>query len=153
MRKIYRFKLSLEERSELESLSRKRNVAAHRALKARVLLLCDESENGEGLKDPEIIEKTGIARATLARLRQRCCEVGPLEALERKQQQGVSRTPKLDGEGQARLITLACSSAPEGCKRWTLRLLADKLVELEVVEAISHETVRAELKKTSSNPG
>jgi len=153
MRKIYRIKLSLEERSELEFLSGKRNVAAHKVLKARALLLCDESKDGEGLKDPEIIEETGITRTTLARLRQRCCEVGPLEALERKQQQGVSRARKLDGEGQARLTTLACSSAPEGCKRWTLRLLSDKLVELEVVGEISHETVRAELKKTPSSPG
>jgi hypothetical protein len=153
MRKIYRIKLSSEERSKLERLSRKRNVAAHKVLKARALLLCDESEHGEALRDPEIIEKTGIARTTLARLRERCCEVGPLEALERKQQQGCSRARRLDGEAQARLTTLACSSAPEGCKRWTLRLLADKLVELEVVEAISHETVRAELKKTRSNPG
>jgi hypothetical protein len=153
MQKIYRIKLSWEERSELEFLSRKLNVAAHKFLKARALLLCDESKHGEGLKDPEIIEEIGIARATLARLRQRCCEVGPLDALKRKQPQGVSRARRLDGEGQARLTTLACSSAPEGCKRWTLRLLADKLVELEVVESISHETVRAELKKTSSSPG
>jgi hypothetical protein len=153
MRKIYRIKLSSEERSELESVSLKRNVASHKVLKARALLLCDESENGERLKDPEIIEKTGIARATLARLRERCCEVGPMEALEPKKRQGVSRARTLDGEGQARLTTLACSKAPEGCKRWTLRLLADKLVELEVVDSISHETVRAELKKTSSSPG
>lgn len=153
MQKIYRIKLSLEERGELENLSKKRTVAAHKVLKARALLLCDESEKGEGLKDPEITKMTGIAKATLARLRQRCCEVGPMEALERKPQKSISRARKLDGEGQARLTTLACSSAPEGCKRWTLRLLADKLVELEVVEQISHETVRSELKKTSLNLG
>jgi hypothetical protein len=153
MRKIYRIKLSSEERSELDGLSRKRNVAAHKVMKARALLLCDESESGEGSKDPEIIEKTGIAAATLARLRQRCCEVGPIQALERREQQSVSRQPKLDGEGQARLTTLACCQPPEGCKRWTLRLLADKLVELEVVDSISHETVRVALKKTRSSPG
>jgi hypothetical protein len=153
MRKIYRIKLSSEERSELERVIGKRNVAAHKVLKARALLLCDESEDGEALKDPEIVEKTGIARATLGRLRERCCEVGPMEALERKKRQDIPRERVLDGEGQARLTTLACSEAPDGCKRWTLRLLADKLVELEVVDSISHETVRAELKKTSSSPG
>lgn len=153
MRKIYRIKLSSEERSELEDLGRKRNAATHKVLKARALLLCDESENGEGLKDCEIVEKTGIAICTLRRLRQRCCEVGPMEALERKKQESVSRPRKLDGEAQARLTTLACSDPPEGCKRWTLRLLADKLVELEVVDSVSHETVRGELKKTSSSPG
>lgn len=153
MLKVFRIKLSSEERSDLEELSRKRNAAAHKVLKARALLLCDESEDGEGLKDPEIIEKLGIAPATLQRLRQRCCEVGPLEALERKKQVGMSRLRKLDGEGQARLTKLACSEAPEGSNRWTLRLLADKLVELEVVESISHQTVGVELKKTRSNRG
>ena len=153
MRKIYRIKLSSEERSELEDLGRKRNAASHKVLKARALLLCDESENGEGLKDCEIVDKTGIAICTLRRLRQRCCEVGPMEALERKKQESVSRPRKLDGEAQARLTTLACSDPPGGCKRWTLRLLANKLVELEVVDSISHETVRGELKKTSSSPG
>ena len=153
MRKIYRIKLSSEERSELEAVSRKRNVAAHRALKARALLLCDESENGEALRDPEIIEKTGIARTTLSRLRERCCEVGPMEALEPKKRQCVPRARTLDGEGQARLTTLACSKAPDGRKRWTLRLLADKLVELETVESISPETVRRTLKKTRLSLG
>jgi len=153
MRKIYRIKLSVEERSELLALSRKRNAAAHKVLKARSLLLCDESENGEGAKDPEIIKMTGIAKATLQRLRQRCCEVGPLEALERKKQEVVSRPRKLDGEGQARLTALACSEPPDGCARWTLSLLSEGLVELEVVDSISRETVRGELKKTSSSLG
>ena len=153
MRKIYRIKLSSEERLGLEQLSRKRNAAAHRVLKARALLFCDESDEGEGLKDPEIVERTGIALRTLQRLRQRCCEVGPIEALERKRQESPSRPRKLDGEGQARLTTLACSDSPEGSNRWTLRLLADKLVELEVVDSISHQTVGEELKKTKSNRG
>ena len=153
MRKIFRIKLSSEERGELEQLSRKRNAAAHKVLKARALLLCDEGEDGEGLKDPEIIAKIDIAPATLERLRQRCCEVGPLKALERQKQVRVSRPRKLDGEAQARLTRLACSDPPEGSNRWTLRLLADKLVELEVVESISHQTVGQELKKMKSNRG
>ena len=153
MRKIFRIKLSLEERLELENLRRKPNAAAHKVLKARALLLCDESEHGEGLKDSEIIAKIEIAPATLQRLRQRCCEVGPLEVLERKKQVKVSRPRKLDGEAQARLTTLACSAPPEGSNRWTLRLLADKLVELEVVDSISHQTVGEEFKKVKSNRG
>lgn len=153
MRKIFRIRLSSEERGELLKLSRKRNAAAHRVRKARALLLCDESDDGEGLKDSEIIAKLEIAPATLQRLRQRCCEVGPLEALERKKQVRVSRSRTLDGEAQARLTTLACSEPPEGSSRWTLRLLADKLVELEVVESISHQTVGEELKKAKSNRG
>lgn len=153
MRKIFRIKLSSEERGELKKLTRKRNAAAHKVLKARALLLCDESEQGAGLKDPEIIEKIEIPPATLQRLRQRCCEVGPLEALERKKQAKLSRPRSLDGEGQARLTKLACSAPPEGTKRWTLRLLADRLVELDVVDTISHQTVGQELKKTRSNRG
>lgn len=153
MPKIYRIKLSSEERSELNTLKRKRKAAADKVLKARALLLCDESETGEALKDREIISKTGIAPCTLQRLRQRCCEVGPLEALERKRQQSVSRPRKLDGDGQARLTTLACSEPPEGSNKWTLRLLADKLVELEVVDSISPQTVGTELKKTRSSRG
>lgn len=153
MRKIYRIKLSSEERLELEQLSGKRNAAAHRVQKARALLLCDESEAGKGLKDPEIVDQIGIPLRTLQRLRQRCCEVGPLQALERKKQDRISRRRKLDGEGQARLTTLACSDPPEGSNKWTLRLLADKLVELDVVESISHQTVGTELKKTRSNRG
>ena len=153
MRKIFGIKLSSAERCELNQLSRKRSAAAHKVLKARALLLCDESEDGESLKDREIIAKLDIAPATLQRLRQRCSEVGPLEALERKKQVTPSRARKLDGEAQARLTTLACSEPPDGSNRWTLRLLADKLVELEVVESISHQTVSDELKKTNSNRG
>ncbi len=106
-----------------------------------------------GVSEKEIIAKIDIAPATLQRLRQRCCEVGPLKALERQKQVRVSRPRKLDGEAQARLTRLACSDPPEGSNRWTLRLLADKLVELEVVESISHQTVGQELKKMKSNRG
>jgi transposase len=153
MRKLYRIKLLPEEREELEFLSRKRTAAAHKVTKARALLLCDESDEGKALKDSEVQRETGIKYRTLQRLRERCCEVGPLDALERKQQQEPSRPRKLDGEQQAQLTKLACSEAPEGCAGWTLRILADNLVELEVVETISYETVRRELKKTKLNLG
>ena len=89
--------------------------------------------------------------ATLQRLRRRCCEVGPLESLERKRQENRAR--KFTGEEEARLTTLACSEPPEGEVRWTLHLLADKLVELKVFDQISHEAVRQKLKKTNLNLG
>ena len=151
MPKVYRIKLSSRERSALEKLSRSRTAAVSKVIKARALLLCDESRKGPGLKDEEVIEQVGIKPATLSRLRKRCCEVGPLESLERKKQ--LHRARKFTGEEQARLTALACSKPPEGHVRWTLHLLADKLVELEVVDSISHEAVRQQLKKTSSNPG
>jgi hypothetical protein len=153
MRKLYRILLSPEERCELEKLGRKRNAAAHKVLKARALLLCDESGAGEALTDGEITRRLGIAPATLERLRRRCCESGPSEALERKKQERPSRSRKIDGAAEARLVTLACSEPPQGSKRWTLRLLAERLVELEVVDAVSYETVRGALKKTRSSPG
>lgn len=153
MRKLYRIRLLPEERVELEELSRKRSAAAHKVTKARALLLCDESDGGQALKDPEIVAETGINCRSLQRLREKCCEVGPLKALERKLQQKPSRARKLDGEQQAQLTKLACSEPPEGCAGWSLRLLADNLVELEIVDTISHETVRRELKKTKLSPG
>jgi len=154
MQKIYRIKLDEQERAALEALinSRKR-VAALKVTKARSLLLADESEFGPALLDPEIFDATGIKPATLQRLRQRACEVGPVEALERKQQDKPSRQSTLDGNLEARLVTIACSKAPEGRNRWTLRLLSERLVELELVESISHETVRQALKKMNLNLG
>ena len=153
VKKLYRIKLTKEERSELEQLiNSSRKVAALKVTKARSLLLADES-GGSGLKDPEIIKATGIKESTLERLRKRVCEVGPLEALERKKRDKPPRESKITGEVEAKLIVLACSEAPEGCQRWTLQLLADKLVELKVLESISSEAVRTTLKKTRLNPG
>lgn len=151
MRKIYRIKLSAKERRELEKLARSLTAAVHKVIKAKALLLVDESRKGAGLKAADVVTKTGIKPATLERLRKRCCEVGPLDALERQKQKNRGR--KFTGEEHARLTALACSEAPEGHARWTLRLLADKLVELEVFDEISHEAVREQLKKTSLNLG
>lgn len=154
MEKIYRIKLSNQERTELEQLiNSPRKVAALKVTKARSVILADESEQGAALSDHEIMKATGIKSATLSRLRRRVCEVGPMEALERIKQTTVSRKKIVDGEVEAKLTQIACSEAPDGRKRWTLRLLADRLVELEIVESISHETVRDALKKTNSNLG
>ena len=152
MRKIHRIHLTAEESTSLQDYCRKGRSAA-KAIKARSLLLADESPDGSALKDPAIIAATGIAPATLARLRERCCQVGPLEAIHKKISRHPRRAVKVTGEIEARLTALACSQAPDGRKRWTLKLLADKLVELEVVDSIGTETVRKALKKTRSSLG
>lgn len=151
--KKYRIKLDSAERIELESIVRKQRVAANKKAKARALLLSDEDAPEGSVSDRIITEKTGLSANSLARLRQRCCEVGPLKALERKKRQRPPIDPIIDGELEARLIAEACSEPPEGRSRWTLRLLADRLVELELVESISYETVRVALKKTGCNLG
>lgn len=154
MQKIYRIRLSQNERVSLEELIHSgRKVAAKKVIKARALLLADESEFGPGLTDAQIMDATGIKSATLVRLRQRVCEVGPLPALERKPQASPSRAKIVDGRVEAEITRLACSQAPDGHSRWTLRMIADKLVELEIVEAISHETVRSVMKKKTSSHG
>lgn len=154
MQKIYRIKLTSQEREELESLIHSsRKVAAHKVTKARSLLLADESSDNGPLSDRQIMAATGIKSATLSRLRQRTCEVGPIEALERQPQQRPSRPRKVTGEVDAHIAAIACSEAPQGYNRWNLNLIAGRLVELEIVDSISRESVRQSLKKTSSSPG
>jgi hypothetical protein len=154
MPKIYRIHLTSEERAALGALTQSgKRVSAKRVIKARALLLADESEEGPGYTDTKIMEATGMKPATLVRLRKRVCEVGPLEALEPKAQVAPSRRKIVDGEVEAQLTRIACSEAPEGRGRWTLRLIAGRLVELEVVDSISHETVRKSLKKKKSSRG
>lgn len=151
--KKYRIKLQVEERRYLESILRKQKVAASKRSKATALLLSDENAPQGTLKDGFVAERTGMSVNTLARLRQRCCEVGPVQALERKTRLTPPIPSKIEGKLEARLIAEACSPAPEGHSRWTLRLLAERLVELELVESISYETVRVALKKTGSSLG
>lgn len=152
MRKIHRIHLSPDERAALQAFCKK-GKSAPKAIKARSLLLADESPGSPALKDPAIIEATGIASATLGRLRERACQVGPLEAIHPKKSSHPRREIKITGEVEARLTALACSKAPDGSKRWTLKLLAGRLVELEVIDSISPEAVRRVLKKTRSSLG
>lgn len=150
--KIYRIKLSLEERSQLEALCRKGNTTVTKHKRASALLLSDEGPYGPAENDEIIITKTSLSRRSIERLRLRCCEVGPLEALKPKPRKKY--TPKVvTGEVEARISALACSKPPPGEARWTLRLLAKRLVEIEVVESISHTTVGEVLKKVNSNLG
>ncbi len=146
MKKRFVVKLTLDERSRLEGMIKRGREAAYRRRHAEVLLLVDEGEHGPELVDRVVAERTGFSRRTVEQIRQRCVTEGLDSALERKKRVR-ERLQRLDGEGEARLISLACSDAPKGHARWTLHLLSDKLVELEVVESISHECVRQVLKK------
>ena len=149
--KRYRVKLSAEERQELKTLVSRGRVAAYKQTHGRVLLLSDEAHADGAMKDEDIARVLEIASATVERIRRRCVEEGIEAALGRKEQQR-RRPKKLDGAAEAHLIALACGEPPEGRVSWTLRLLADRLVECEIVESIHPETVRKTLKKTNSSP-
>jgi transposase len=151
-KKMYVVLLTADERSYLHGLLSKGRVAAHKQRHARILLKADASEAGDGWTDGRIAEALEIGRATVERVRQRCVEEGLEAALNRKKR-SPSPAKVMDGNAEAHLVALACSPPPEGRNRWTMRLLADKMVELEYVESISHNTVWQTLKKTSSNRG
>jgi hypothetical protein len=153
MPKKYRIKLTADERIALEKIVRKQRVAANKKQRARILLLSDENSPEGSLQDVLIAERTGMSVVSIERLRKKFHEVGPLPTLERKARENPPRRAIIDGELEARLIAEACSESPEGHSRWTLRLLADRMVELNLVESISYETVREALKKTNFNLG
>lgn len=145
----YIVELTSQERKELSELVSRGKAAARRITRARVLLQSDASSDGPAWTDRQISEAFGIHTNTIHGIRQRFVEQGLQAALEHKKQDPASRKRVVDGELEAHLIALRCGDPPEGTNRWTLRLLADKLVELEVVPSISHETVRQTLKKTN----
>lgn len=147
MPKKYVLKLTAEERAELPRVVRKGRVAGWKVRRAHALLQCDQGSDGPAWADEPIAEAYGITTRSLESWREQAVEQGPLSLLGRKPRTKPAVTPKLDGEKQARLTALACSKAPDGHARWSLRLLAERLVELEVVDAISYETVRRALKK------
>ena len=148
----YVVRLTMEERGTLESLVAGGRAAADKLLRARMLLKANVGQGGPGWSDEKIAEAFEVGVSTIHRLRQRLVEDGLQAALVRKPR-SRHRVPKLDGEKEARLVALACSDPPEGRGRWTLQLLADKLVQLQVVDSISDETVRLRLKKTKSSRG
>ena len=152
MVKKYRVQLGEGEQEELRSLVRKGRAAAYKQTHARILLLSDENQAKGAMKDQEIARSLGVGISTVERVRRRCVDEGVEAALGRKEQ--LRRRQKwLDGSGEAHLIALACSQPPEGRASWTVKLLADGLVEREIVESISVETVRTTLKKTHSSLG
>ena len=147
MGKKYIVRLTREERERLEALVTKGRASARKIGRARVLLKVDA--DGSSWTDEQAADAFGIRANTVADIRQRFVQEGLDRALDRKRPDEPPRRRKLDGAGEARLIALACGEAPEGRARWTLRLLAGQLVELAIVDGISHETVRRTLKKTS----
>jgi transposase len=147
--KKYRVTLTDEERQHLQAMIAAGKAAAKTLAHARILLKADQADGGPAWPDHRIAEALEVSVATVERVRQRLVEHGLDAALRRKQQDRPSREPVLDGRAEARLIALACSPPPLGRAVWTMQLLADKLVELEVVDSISDETVRLALKKTS----
>ena len=149
--KKYLVTLTADERTYLSELTRTGKTAAYKLTHARILLKADQAEGGPAWPDEQIAQALEVSVATIERLRQRFVEQGLEATLSRKKQDRPSRPPILDGAAEARLIALACSQPPKGRGRWTRRLLADRLVELEVVEAVSYETVRQTLKKTNSS--
>ena len=152
MEKKYRVKLSVEEREELKAMVSKGRSAGYKQTHARVLVLSDEAQEVGAMKEEDIARSLQVGRATVELVRRRCVEEGVERALGRKEQLNRKRK-RLDGQGEAHLIALACGEPPEGRAGWTLQLLANGLVEREIVESISHETVRQTLKKTSLSPG
>lgn len=150
--KRYRITLSQDEREELTRLVNTGKAAARKLSHARILLLADEGEAGPGWKDDQIVEALSTSCSTVERTRQACVENG-LEAALNHKRPSKTRRRALDGQAEAHLVKLACSTPPEGRDRWTMQLLADKLVELKVVDSISDETVRTTLKKMNLNPG
>jgi putative transposase len=144
-KQLHPVELTADERSRLEGLTRRGVASARRIRRARALLL-----SADGLPDRRVAEGVGCCVATVANLRRRFA-AERLGALEERPRPGAA--PKLDGKAAATLVGLACTAPPAGRAKWTMQLLADKLVELGQVDAVSDETVRRTLKKTSSSPG
>ena len=147
MNKKYVLKLTAEERSQFEVMTQRGVGGAAKLRHARGLLLVDQSDEGAGWTDAQTAEAVGVSTRCVEKWRKRACEEGPVESLEPRRGKRVYKT-LLDGEAEAELVKLACSKTPEGRDRWSLRLLASRMVELQIVETVSHETVRQTLQKT-----
>ena len=153
MAKRYIVRLSAEERKQLADLLGKEVLAAQKRKRAQVLLKADASPDGPAWVDSRIAEACDVTVVTVENLRKSYVLEGLEGTIERKKQCRPSRQPVLDGAKEARLVALCCGTVPAGHGRWTLSLLADKLVELRIVESISRETVRQALKKMNYSHG
>jgi len=150
--KKYRVKLDEQERTDLMGLVNKGQGAARRITRGRILLLTDETQENGGLKDEMVAEVLGVSTRTVERIRQKCVEQG-IEVALNHTKPSRTRAKVLDGAAEATLTQIACTQAPEGRTKWTLHLLKDKLIEQEIVEQVSHETVRTTLKKMNLSLG
>src|SRR5512147_3287280 len=152
MRKKYLVRLSETERAELEALVKTGRAAARKRLHAQLLLKADEGEHGPAWSDAAVSQALEVGVRTVERVRQCLVEAG-LETALNGRPQARYKSPKLDGEQEAHLIAIACSAPPAGRTRWTLRLLADRMVDLAYVDTVSYETVRQVLKKMNLSRG
>ena len=148
--KKYVVKLTPEERCEFESIVSKGKIAGWKLKRVQVLLKCDESDSGPAWFDECIAEAFDVSVRSVENWRKQAVLQGPQSLLTRKPRVTPPVARKLNGEQEAKLIALCCSEAPDGASRWSLRLLADRLVELNIVDSISHEAVRQVLKKHAS---
>jgi transposase len=146
--KRYVVNLTEDERASLEELTRRARVSGLKRQRALMLLKADD-----GLTDREIADELEVGLVTVERVRKRCIERGLAATLDRKPQETPSRPRKFDGTSEAKLTQIACSEPPAGQARWTLGLLADKLVELKVFESVSKSSVQRSLKKANSGRG
>ena len=152
-KKKYIVKLTTEQRKNLKMHLKSGEHSSRKLTRIRILLKADQGKHGPGWTDDEIAEAFGVTSQTVFRKRKKFCEQGLKATINRKKYETTKSKKKLDGKQEAKLIALAMSEAPEGRSDWTLRLLADKMVEMEIVDEISHETVRQYLKKTNSSLG
>lgn len=150
--KKYNVTLTQEERKELSVIINKGKASARKRIHAQILLRADEAKGQHGWKDALVSEAYGVSLRTVERIRERFVTEGFAAALQPKAEQ-ENRARKFDGEKEAKLITLACGTPPEGRARWTLQLLADSMVRLKYMESISHQGVRNVLKKTNLSLG
>lgn len=149
MKPRYRVTLTEQERQELEALTKTEKTNAKRFLYARSLLLCDTGPQGPAWTVADTAEAMGVTSRTIEHLKKRFVEEGLAAALERREREKPPRAVTFDGSFEARLIALACSETPEGRRRWTVRLLAEKAVELKLAQSVSHMTIQRLLKKTN----
>ena len=145
----YRVTLTEEERKELETMTHRGKTHARRLIHARALLLCDAGVDGPAWNVADVATALGVTSRAIEHLKKRFVEEGLEAALERKPREKPPREIIFDGAFEARLVALACSDVPEGHRRWTVRLLADKAVELKFAKSVSHMTVQRVLKKTN----
>ena len=145
----YKITLTKKEQQELENISKNGKTAARTVLLSRALLLLDANRDGEKWTVIKAADALGVTRRTLEHMKKRFVEDGIDFAIQRKKREKPPTAKIFDGEFEAKLIALACTEAPEGRNRWTVRLLADKIVELEIAPTVSFMTVHNVLKKTN----
>lgn len=150
--KKYKVTLTQEEREELLSITRKGKHTSKKVIHALILLNCDEGEFSDRVKNKDVAKVLKIGQRTIDRVKKKFVEEGYEAALTNRPTSRIYER-KVDGDIEGHLVALSCSEPPEGFSRWSLRMLADKMVALDYTDEISHETVRRVLKKTNLSPG